>query len=32
MRTRGAMPFTCGIEPAQLAVSITSSPGVSCHR
>ena len=32
MRTRGAIPFTRGIEPAQVAVSITSSPGVSCQR
>ncbi len=31
-RTRGAMPFTWGTEPAQVAGSITSSPGVSCQR
>jgi hypothetical protein len=31
-RTRGAMPFTWGTEPAQVPVSMTSSPGVSCHR
>ena len=31
-RTRGAMPFDWGTEPAQVAVSMTSSPGVSCDR
>jgi hypothetical protein len=31
-RIRGAMPFTCGTEPAHVAVLIWSSPGVSCHR
>ena len=31
-RTRGAIPFTCGTEPAHVAVLIWSSPGVSCHR
>jgi hypothetical protein len=30
--TRGAIPLTCGTEPAQVAVSITSSPGVSRYR
>jgi hypothetical protein len=29
MRTRGATPLTCGTDPAQVAVSMTSSPGVS---
>ena len=31
-RTRGAMPVTCGTEPAHVAGSTTSSPAVSCDR
>jgi hypothetical protein len=27
MRTRGSMPVTCGTEPAQVTVSMTSSLG-----
>jgi len=29
IRTRAAIPFTCGTEPAHVAVSIASSPGLN---
>ena len=31
-RTRGAMPLTWGTEPAQVEVSMTSSPWVNSDR